>query len=129
MSLVSQDNIKIMSLSKSNNTSQSKPTKKPIITTSTIKVRKDSNMKLNTKDKELKTDKEITLAKVPQKDQKVQIQNIGICEEKVNSINKRLVNDLEALYFEERVKGRSNSTQVQIPKLNFFFNNDKKKKL
>ena len=49
-------------------------------------------------------------------------------QEKCFEINTRLINDLEAMYFEDKVKGRSDSNcPVTIPKLNFDFNQPEKK--
>jgi hypothetical protein len=46
-----------------------------------------------------------------------------LTNERKEVINKNLINDLEAIYFEDKVKSRSNSqASVEIPKLNFNFN-------
>lgn len=49
-------------------------------------------------------------------------------EEHRLKINKSLIDDLEAIYFEDRVKPRCNSTFTDIPKLRFDFNSGEDKR-
>ena len=44
--------------------------------------------------------------------------------EKRTKINTKLINDLEAIYFEDKVCGKNKSHSIGIPKLNFDFNNE-----
>lgn len=56
-----------------------------------------------------------------------QIQTSQMTENDIKDINKKLVNDLEAIYFQDKVNIRSNSINSnKIPKLDFYFNKEKK---
>lgn len=78
------------------------------------------NEKMKIKDINIETNKEDNMRKTYAFDREF----ADLESEKRTKINSKLINDLEAIYFEDKVCGKNKSHSIGIPKLIFDFNNE-----